>query len=514
MKILGKVFAILVLLLAVAVAVLSWMLAEQRKVFRAHSEALAQGLLRVATEVSRMDGVDVSSEMGQVTYTKAPAGGKESGTLGFEDFKKNNNSVSSSVDKLLTGIRKRQEQMAAFAATLEATGSVIGVEAAAGVNKEQLLADAEYANKLKTLEDRAKLVRARDEAVRKHLSSLADTFGANGVEVVAKRYAECAQDKAQKHGFSIGKLFREFENSIELLHSQQKLLVEAMLDFEKKVDAFDNWSFDGRSMREVAADFASTSKASDDEGKKAQEKFLQNVKTRLAAYGTDAQALNKFIGDKVKENKSLKDQTTEMRTTVETIQEQKDELSKKMVELQAVNKKMKEQNEWAMKNLDELKMAQHLNDDDLEEPAEKKVVMELKEVDPTLTCDVRHVEPKYNFVIISANNRQLCPGTKLIVLSGNGSETTLKANLEVKECTDILSKAFVTRGDINKLSVGDRVELSVNHETLVKKQEEAKVAAEEAKKRAEREAENERARKAIEARKEAERQNNLGGEEF
>ena len=74
MKILGKVFAILVLLLAVAVAVLSWMLAEQRKVFRAHSEALAQGLLRVATEVSRMDGVDVSSEMGQITYTSGREG--------------------------------------------------------------------------------------------------------------------------------------------------------------------------------------------------------------------------------------------------------------------------------------------------------------------------------------------------------------------------------------------------------------------------------------------------------
>ena len=45
MGILGKIFAVLVLLLSIAVAVLSWKLSDQRKLFRSHSEALAKGLL-------------------------------------------------------------------------------------------------------------------------------------------------------------------------------------------------------------------------------------------------------------------------------------------------------------------------------------------------------------------------------------------------------------------------------------------------------------------------------------
>ena len=53
MGILGKIFAVLVLLLSIAVAVLSWKLSDQRKLFRSHSEALAKGLLDVSREIGR-----------------------------------------------------------------------------------------------------------------------------------------------------------------------------------------------------------------------------------------------------------------------------------------------------------------------------------------------------------------------------------------------------------------------------------------------------------------------------
>ncbi|MBP5640272.1 MAG: hypothetical protein J6X55_12380 [Victivallales bacterium] len=515
MKLMGKIFAILVLLLAIAVAVLSFMLAKQREIFRAHSEELAAGLLRVATEVKNMNGVDVSSEMSQVSYTKAPKGGKESGTLGFEDFRKNQGSVKSSVDKLIAGLKRRQDQMEAFAATLEKTGNIIGVEAVEGVNKQELLANAEYKKKLGTLEGRAQLVLARDEAVRKYLSQVADTFGLDNAEVDTKTFAACAKDTSQKYGFSIGKLFTELDIANELLQDQQEKIVKAMIDFEKKVDTYTDWNFNGGVVSDMSEDFRSTSKSDNDDGKSNRDKYLKKVENKLSSYDSDALALNKFISDKLRENKSLKEQTQEMRNTVESVQEDKEKLSKRLSEVSSQYKVLEGKYKTAEEHVMALNLASQLRKEEEkleEERNNRKKVEELKDVDESLSCDIRHVEPNYNFVIISANNRQLCPGTKLIVLSGNGNETKLKANLDVKECNDYLSKAFVTRGDINQLSIGDRVVLSVDHEALVKKEAQKKADEAEAKLRAEREAEHERARKAIEARKEAERQSN--GEEF
>ena len=100
MGILGKIFAVLVLLLSIAVAVLSWKLSDQRKLFRSHSEALAKGLLDVSRELGSLEDVPVEDELQQVSYTPAPDGGKEAGSLGFEQFKSNQQSVSAAVNAL------------------------------------------------------------------------------------------------------------------------------------------------------------------------------------------------------------------------------------------------------------------------------------------------------------------------------------------------------------------------------------------------------------------------------
>ena len=541
MKIMGKIFAVLVVLLAVAVAVLSWMLAEQRKVFRAHSEALAEGLMKVAAEIKNMEGVNVDDEMGKVTYTKAPDGGKESGTLGFEDFKKNNSSVSSSVSSLIAGIRKRHEQMTAFAETIMALENTIGVEVIEGADKNDkrherardLMKSGEYAEKLKNVEGRARLVIERDEALCDNLGKLADKLGVRKDEVSLDKFRKCEQDNSE---FTIGNMFDEFDNAIKLLFIQQNELVKAINDFEngikkKQAEIVDElvkeikdekygedikenggFQFDNREIGSLLTiSFMKVSKANDGAAKRKEHEM--DLKAKLAIFSkNDAVALNGFMEKLKKGYVDLNQEAKEQKEIVKNTENQNKELGEKIERLEKDNKKLKEENEWAKKNLEEIKIVNSLIEENNAEPVEKKIVTELKDVDPQLTCEVRYVETKCNFVIISANNRQVCPSTRLIVLSGSGSETKLKANLEVKECTDEVSMAFVTRGDINSLAVGDRVELSVNHEMLVKKQEDAQKQAEAAKKRAAIEAETERARKAIEARKEAERQNALGGE--
>lgn len=506
MGMLGKVFGVLVLLLSLAVAGLSWKLAEQRTLFRGHSEALAQGLLQVSKEVGKMDGVDVSAELSKVSYTKAPEGGKESGSLGFEDYRKNQQSVSTGVKALIAAMQTRQTQFEAMAKAVADLGATVGVAKEASINQKGLLTDAEYTKKLDVVRNRAKLVAARDEALRRELAATADKFGVSSGEFSAERFASCAQEGGR---FAVVSVFSEFDNVLGLLADQQRGYVATLNDFKNAVDEFSDWNFEASSVSRASAGFVTTSKTSDSDGESARKQYLADLKNKLNVFTADANALNKYLRSLREDKKRLAEQTEELKATAERVQEQKDEMNRKLIEVQASNKKLESENAWARKNLDELKLAKTLNAQK-PDPLAGKVVESLKDVNPALACEVTRMELEHNFVIVNANNRQVCPGTRLIVVKGDKKSAGEIVKLEIKECSDYMSTAYVIAGDIKQVKVGDRVELSVEHQVMVKAEADAKAAAEEAKLRAARAAEERRAREAIERRREAERQ--AGGE--
>lgn len=509
MSILGKVFGVLVLVLSLAIGFLSWQLFEQRKVFRAHSEALAEGLMRVANDVKNKDGVDVTGELAGVTYGKAPDGGKESGTLGFEDYRKNSGSVNTAVGKLLEALNKRQEQMELFAQMLEDTGKAMSIDESLGVNKQNLLTDEQYQAKLNSLSERTKQVMGRDEAVRKMLADVARKVGADEKEVETATYRKCAR---KDNKYTIATLFTEIGTALDLSDAVKQAYLKSMVDFRDAVVAFDKWNFSQDAIARAEEGYRLTSKAADDEGEAARKKFMSQFKDKLTAFRRDAEALNSFIQETIKSRDNLDRKAADYEVQVQKAEEERDRLRRENQTLQKENAQVRKDYEWAVKVHKEMQLAKKLNEpaaDDLS----KEVVGGLNAVKSDFSCEIRRVEEEDNFVIISANNRQVCPGTRLIVVNNReGGIGKALVKLLVKECTDHLSKAYVLSGDVKTVNVGDRVELSVEHAEMVEREAEQKVQAEEARLRAARAEEDRKAREAIERRKEAERKAN--GDEF
>ena len=127
------------------------------------------------------------------------------------------------------------------------------------------------------------------------------------------------------------------------------------------------------------------------------------------------------------------------------------------------------------RSINELKTAKQLNAEE-PDPLQAPVITALKDVSKDVACDVRKVDKECNFVIISGNNRQLCPGVQLIVINSKSQDKT-PVKLKVKECNDYSSVAYVIRGSISDVNEGDRVILSIDHADQVKQLDDEREAA-------------------------------------
>ena len=119
---LGKIFGILVLVLAIVVAVFSFLLSKHRDLFKNRAADLADGLVKTGQTLSGGSG-----QSNPVSFTPASGGGKESGNLGWGDYKANPADYKNKIDavtKLAQSVSDQRtvlsEALANIAATLKA----------------------------------------------------------------------------------------------------------------------------------------------------------------------------------------------------------------------------------------------------------------------------------------------------------------------------------------------------------------------------------------------------------
>lgn len=476
MGIVGKIFAVLVLLLSLAVAVLSWKLSEQRKLFRSHSEALARGLITVKTELGRLEAIPVDEELKAVSYTAASGSGKEGGSLGFEEYKNNSQSVNTAVKAIVTALEKRQEQVAFLAKTLHQMGQLTG-NTNATVTEEALRTSEDYAKLGGILTARAKLVQGRDEVLRHRLEQTASAFEVKSNELEAQRFASCAQDGGR---FAVESFFDDLDKTQAEIALRYDKTIQTFNRFRERVSAYGDWNFNLPNAG----------------GKLTAEKFGR-MEAEMGKFIEDGDNLNramKKLADDVRRRKRV---IEEMEKTVAKVQQDLKDEREALDKLTRENEVLKETNEHQKGVIDDFRTAKKLNAV-AEDPLKRPVIKELKEVRPELKCDVRLVDAEGNFVILSATNRELCAGVRLVVNSSRAQEKPVR--LQVKECGDYSSIAYVISGKIADVAVGDVVYLSSGHEEQVQHIEETRLAAIREKERAEREAEERATRKRIEQR--------------
>ena len=116
---LGKIFGILVLVLAIVVAVFSFLLSKHRDLFKNRAADLADGIVKT--------GQNLSSGAGQsnpVSFTPASGGGKESGNLGWGDYKANPADYKNKIDavvKLAQSVSDQRTVLSESLANIAAT---------------------------------------------------------------------------------------------------------------------------------------------------------------------------------------------------------------------------------------------------------------------------------------------------------------------------------------------------------------------------------------------------------
>ena len=97
----GKILAPVVAIFAIAVLVMSFLVAKQGKLFRQRSQVLAEGLVKAAKTLDSGSG-----DAGKVTFTPAENGNPEDGALGWPKFVESSDSYSSSANAVDALARK------------------------------------------------------------------------------------------------------------------------------------------------------------------------------------------------------------------------------------------------------------------------------------------------------------------------------------------------------------------------------------------------------------------------
>jgi len=447
MEKLGKIFGILVLVLSLAVAVLSFLLFAQRKTFRAHSEALADGLNKVAQTIRSAKGTDVNSQLAKVSYTKGANGNKESGTLGFEDYKKDPNSVNNAVTALLEGINLRQKQHEEYATALKDIAVALSGKADLGVHEdEDILSAEDSSEKVAAVTARAQNVAARDEKVRKHLESIAKKAGLNAGNVQPRTFDLCTKT----NGKYAGEIYmEELVKSVTIADKRNAMMLDTFAQVRGRITEFNNWQFNANQLK--AADAKFYSPESKEDGGAA---FLNGDKKWLDALSADASKINRKLQDDAASIAKLNREKSDLEYQVET---KNAEIERQTASIADLNKKLgalKEDYDHALGQLKGLEQATLMIENSRLEKPTRPVLEVGGQIARGFSCVVRSVDSNERYVILSATNRDVYPGARLLLAVEDGKEII---ELRVKNCTDTGSIAYVTDGNAAHISIGDKV---------------------------------------------------------
>ena len=441
---LGKIFGILVLVLAIVVAVFSFLLSKHRNLFKNRAADLADGIVKV--------GQSLSSGAGQsnpVSFTPASGGGKESGNLGWGDYKANPGDYKNKIDQVVKLAQSVSDQRTVLSESLANIAATLKAPEDLGITADNLKNLGKYSAAAKALADHVEEVQKRDEEVRVSLEALSGILKAtaSGFDDSGFYTRKSADGSAPKPAKKPAKKSEDGEEEEEQEEAED----------ESDKGGAQYGGYDVQSALQTLDQAAKVTVARTDAYKKGYEdlisaigKYKWNVtaedlagkdyKSALAAMVADAKEINTKIGDLEEQVAKLKREVEDFKAKVADREDQIAKLKEDLAKMTAERDQLKKQAELLSMPKSEYK--------DVNAPVE--AIEKMEEVKVEITGKILEVNEEWNFITMDLGKDQVVPGLKMAV-NQNGSYI---ATVKITKVEDRVCCAEVVSGRVADIKPG------------------------------------------------------------
>ena len=424
---LGKIFGFLVLVLAIVVAALSFLLSKHRQMFRDRAAVLAEGTVKTAQALS--GGTGAASP---VSFTPASGGGKESGNLGWGDYKANPADYKGKIEQVEKLAKSVTAQRNALSETLVAISSTLKAPEDLGVSAGNLNNLGKYEAAAKALAGHVEEVEKRDEEVRASLEALSGILRATipgfadpafytrktadgSAPKAPKKPAKKSDDEeeeepaAEEETDSAAVQYGGYDvqTALQALEQAAKVLVTRTAAYENGyanlIAAISKYDWNVNISRIKGNDY----------------------KSALNTMVEDAKAINTKIVD-------LEEQVAKLKKEVEDFKAKLADREQKIANLEEELKKMTAERDQLKKQAELLSMPKS-EYKDVNAPVE--AIAKMEEVKVEITGKVLDVNEEWNFITLDLGKDQVVPGLNLAVnQNGNYIATVKITKIEDRVC--------------------------------------------------------------------------------
>ena len=395
---LGKILGPILVILTIAAAVLSYLIASNRALFRQRAADLSAGLAGV-TKV--LDAGSATGTEGKVTFSQG-ADKKETGSLAWEEYKKSAQGYGSTISEARTLAGKVIEQRDAEAAALLKISSTLWFQAPENADAD-ILAIGSYAGLLDQMTAHAEAIRSRDQELVRALDGISRKLSLGGLgdanAFLAKPYD------------SVRPQVNKIAAAIDEMQARCAKYAAGYGTFRNAVPRH-SWKFN--------AEFKDTTD-------------VATIDSQLnALVRDDAKTINSALVTK----SDLEKQVAELRKQVE-------EMTAAQAALEAKNKKL----EQTIKDLSANVL------DNLSGP----ILTDVAEIRDDVNGKVLAVDAANGFAVISLNNREVVQGARLAICSANDFICTVEV-FKVDDNNAIVT--IYGNGSMNDVKIGYNVILA------------------------------------------------------
>ncbi len=441
---LGKILAPIVAVLAIAAAVLNFLVSDGFKKYQERASRMAKGLVETGAKLDAQTNTGKSSA---VKFTAAAPGAKESGTLSYADFKADPNKFNNTVE----AVTKIADEVVAQRNDL--TEAVKDISIKLGMKEDDIAADdmkdvGTYQAKIALAKSYVDAYEQRDKEfisyIKKYASSLGRSAGyidrkpSVKTEKVAPPKKEASEDAEEgdeaEEAEPVETQVAKFESNSSALEG----LNRAIVDMKNCRDSYEKAI---RNVKSAISNYGDW---------KADVSYIseRNYQTVLAALAGDLAGINRRLGElnQVKaELNRTKDDLSRSRSEVESLKQKNAEAEKNYETLSKRNKELASLlggEEAIDEVLDDVNKPE-VKPEDVREDTVGKVLLDNKE---------------WNYVIIDLGNKKVAVGTELVISTDNG---TYLASGKVIKAEPLVSLVEITRrADKGNIQPGAKVMVS------------------------------------------------------
>ena len=440
---LGKIFGILVLVLAIVVAVFSFLLSKHRDLFKNRAADLAEGIVKTGQTLSGGSG-----QSNPVSFTPASGGGKESGNLGWGDYKANPADYKNKIDAVAKLAQSVSDQRAVLSESLANIAAALKAPEDLGITADNMKNLGKYNAAAKALADHVNEVQKRDEDVRESLANLSDVLKAtaNGfadTEFYSRKSADGAAPKPAK------KPAKKSEDGDE----EEE---EAPAEDEDK-GAAQYGGYDVQTALDTLNQAAKVTVARTDAYKKGYEDLISAIKEHkwsITASDLAGKDYKSALGTMVDDAKKINDKIIGLKDNVKKLEDELDRVNAKLKDRENQIAKLKDDLAKMTAERDQLKKQAELLSmpkseyKDVNAPVE--AIEKIEEVKIEISGKVLDVNEEWNFITLDLGKDQVVPGLKLAV-NQNGSYI---ATVKITKIEDRVCCAEVMTGRVSDIKPG------------------------------------------------------------